>query len=166
LTELEATLGLPAEGLRRLAALTPWTDDIARDLKLSRQEQAHLELISLQSARPFALDPSDRAVRRSVFEAGKSAIDAALLAAAEADTDAATIAAHVASLKAALGSVPRNPFTSAMVAALGFPPGPAMGEVLRNATTRWLDAGLPSARKDHAALLAQAAAQVRSGGHD
>jgi poly(A) polymerase len=166
LTSLEHNLSINPSALRRLAALVPWSETLAEDLRLSKHEQAWLSGLARNTPRFHDLETSEALLKRQVFEAGYLTIDATLVGGAEAALSAPHIAALLAALKPHLDQPPVNPFTSAMVAALGIEPGPVMGAILQQAKTHWLDEGLPVGNTAIRRILEQAAAGVLANTHD
>ncbi len=156
----EAATSRPADPVLRLAALCEGEGGaLQQALALSNAER---QRIDGARAAAKALDGdalADAALRRALFTHGaEAAADGALLVAAGGKLQPAEAAALAGRLAALAGAVPANPFRSADAAALGVPPGPRMGLVLRAATEAWLAAGLPEGEDRRDALLRQAVA--------
>ncbi len=156
----EAATGRPADPVLRLAALCEGEGGaLQQALALSNADR---QRIDSARAAAKALDGdalADAALRRVLFTHGAAAAaDGALLVAAGGKLQPAEAAALAGRLAALAGAVPANPFRSADAAALGVPPGPRMGRVLRAATEAWLAAGLPEGEDRRDALLRQAVA--------
>jgi poly(A) polymerase len=126
---LEAAHGLPPDPVRRLAALVAepdGADAVADRLRLSNAETRRL-------SRALAT-PGDRIDRETLYRHGaQAAVDARLLRAAETG---AAIADELA--LAQRWTQPRFPLGGADVTALGIPPGPRVGELLRRVEDWWI----------------------------
>jgi poly(A) polymerase len=138
------------EGYHPMSALAALIPDeaaaarTARGLKLSRAEAALLG--SALTHRDLAEDALRGVGRRreAIYRIGAAACPAVFRAAAAsaglAETDIRT---GWAALQPLLAFPPVNPFRSADAAALGTPPGPRMGIVLKAAEAAWIMEGLP-----------------------
>lgn len=160
LTRLEDARGAP-DPLRRLGALCPGdparAERLARRLKLSG---AARERLSAQAGARRRLDrgADARARALALYDLGARAVlDAALTAQARAPEEdwSAWIAA------AESWTRPVFPLGGADAAALGLPPGPAMGAALRRIERDWAENGF---RDDRAALLGKLEALIRADG--
>lgn len=150
--------GAPADPVLRLAALL--TGDpaaFAARLRLSTAE--HDRLVALRDAPLARPDADDPALRRLL-----------------ADTDAALLLDRVwlaggtgpewDALRARLASMPRPvfPLEGRDVLALGLPPGPQVGALLRAVRAWWLEGGCGADAASCRAELARAAARLGSPG--
>lgn len=134
---VEKAAGLAPDPLRRLAALLPPSEEIARDvsarLRLSRAQRNRL---AKAAARQAGDSENSQAL---AYRLGlDSARDRLLLG-----------GANVAMLTG--WTVPEFPVKGRDVIALGVGAGPQVAEVLRDAEDRWVDAGFPG--RDAALLL-------------
>lgn len=145
-----------------LAALTGGAADagcIADSLRLSRAEAerlagcaGHRELVAAATLRPGRR-------REAVYRIGPDALPAACRAAAAVSGLAAPLVAEGwSALRPLLADPPLNPFRSADVLALGVPPGPRMGLVLKAAEAAWIAEGLPMGADAAVRLLKAAVA--------
>ncbi|QMW21479.1 CCA tRNA nucleotidyltransferase [Sandaracinobacteroides saxicola] len=141
----EATVGLPADPLRRLAALLPAdatiVDDISARLKLSNTDRVRMGHAA--SRAPVAADP-----RATAYALGTtSTLDRLLLT---ADPRAAAWAPRLASWRK-----PRLPLSGKDLIAMGLSPGPIVSAKLADVERRWIAAGFPSDRETTAAIARQ-----------
>lgn len=130
LSTAEQTASIPADPLRRLAALLPRdsliAEKIAVRLKLSLKARKRLS----QAADPTDLGPPQAHAYRLGTE---SAIDRLLLAGRP--VDAAAIADW---------PLPRLPLSGGDLIARGLPKGPIVARTLKAIEQQWLDAGFPT----------------------
>jgi poly(A) polymerase len=138
----EAQACVPADPLRRLAALLPsdpvLAAEIATRLRLSNAERARLA--SAASATPVPEDP-----RVLAYAAGGDAtLDRLLLTGdRRASQWAGPLLAYVR---------PRLPISGKDLIAMGLPPGPAVSRRLAEVESRWIEAGFPADRNRALAL--------------
>ncbi len=134
LITLERSLDLPADPLRRLAALVAEPDGaeaVADRLRLSRAETRRLDAALTTPGSGFDGAPARRA---ALYRHGAGALtDARLLAAAQTGED---VAEDVAA--AAAWTAPVFPLGGSDVTALGVPAGPRVGELLRTVENWWI----------------------------
>ena len=126
--------GGPADALLRLAALVPGAGlDLAARLRMSIAERDRL--VALNGAPP---EPSmdDDSLRRLLAEAPAGALAGRAWLAGDGGPDAAGLRARLSAL-----SRPVFPLEGRDVLALGVPPGPAVGELLREVRAWWMDGG-------------------------
>ncbi len=156
----EAATGRPGDPVLRLAALAAGDGAALQTaLALSNAERQRIDAARAAATTLAKASPLDATIRRALFSHGAAAVaDGALLLAAAGDLDAAEAGALGIRAAALADAVPANPFRSADAAALGVPPGPRMGRVLKAATAAWLEAGLPEGADRRDALLRQAVA--------
>ncbi len=138
--------------LRRLCLLVPLTDrewaQTGRQLKLARRQIAACALL----ATPLAARDTP-GLRRAIYRRGfpatvnRAAIEAVFLS----EDEAAALATRLAAL--ADWSAPRFPVSGRDLMALGIPPGPELGAVLKDLEERWLASDF---RLDRPTLLALA----------
>lgn len=135
LIDAERAAGLPPDALRRLAALLPPSQDIARDvaarLRLSRAQRSRLTKAAARQA-----DDSNQAKELAYRIGIESARDRLLLG-----------GANVAMLDQ--WDVPQFPVKGRDVISLGISAGPQVAAILQDAEDRWIDGGFP----DRAATL-------------
>jgi poly(A) polymerase len=152
---LERDLGLPADPLRRLAALTgaPSVELLAslkERLKLSNRDEAHLRLVGSYADRVALI------VRRKFGQAlyGAEPVwvrDAAMLAHVETGTpNAETLAGLIRFIEG--WTEPKFPVTGADLKTAGIEAGPGMGRMLAELERWWVEAGFAP---DRAACLAR-----------
>ena len=160
LASLEAALARPGDAVLRLAALGRGDGAaLQAALVLSNAERRRIEGAEAAVAALAGANLSDDALRRALFTFGLPAVaDGGMLLAADGGLDAAAAAGLLGRIEALGGAIPRNPYRSADVAALGVASGPRMGRVLRAATEAWLAAGLPGDPARQSAILRQAIA--------
>src|SRR6185503_7966938 len=135
---LERALGLPADPLRRLAALTgaPSAELLAsiKDrLKLSNRDEAHLRLLGVYGDRVALV--AGRRFGQALYGAEPAWVrDAAMLAGVET----ATLAGFVRFIDG--WSEPKFPLTGADLKAAGIEAGPGMGRALAELEEWWIEA--------------------------
>lgn len=143
----EAASALPPDPLLRLAALSVApADALAARLRLSNAERDRLEL--LRHAPALHLRASDDELRRALADWPAAALAGAAWLAGR---DGAALAARLQRLHARFRLEGRD------VLALGVPPGPEVGVLLRDVRAWWLARG---ARADEAACRAELARLV------
>ncbi len=158
---VEAALSLPADPMRRLAALAVLVEEDAerlwRRLRLSNAEHAALSAMAQgwRRASP-ALDEQQR--RALLYRLGAADFTNRMLLAW-----ARSGAGPTAPGWQTLATLPRRwtppvfPIRATDLMARGVAPGPVLGESLRTAEEAWISAGFPSAKDDLDAIAAAAA---------
>ncbi len=136
LTRLDRLIkaGGPADTLLRLAALVPGASlDLAARLRMSVAERDRL--VALDGAPP---EPGmdDDALRRLLAEAPAVVLAGRAWLAGDGGPEAAALRARLATLPR-----PVFPLEGRDALALGVPPGPAIGELLREVRAWWMDGG-------------------------
>jgi poly(A) polymerase len=135
---LERELGLPADPLRRLAALTgaPSAELLAslKDrLKLSNRDEAHLRLLGAYADRVALV--TQRRFGQALYDAEPAWVrDAAMLA----DVETATLAGLTRFIEG--WSEPKFPVTGVDLKAAGIEAGPGMGRMLAELERWWVEA--------------------------
>ncbi|HEX4507356.1 MAG TPA: CCA tRNA nucleotidyltransferase [Alphaproteobacteria bacterium] len=135
---LERELGLPADPLRRLAALTgaPSTELLGalKDrLKLSNRDEAHLRLIGGYTDRIGLV--ARRKFGRALYGAEPAWLrDAAM----QADIETGTLAGLIRFIEG--WTEPKFPLTGADLKAVGIEAGPGMGRTLAELERWWIEA--------------------------
>ncbi len=163
LTEIEAALRLPADPVRRLAALAlhPCGDAalLARRLRLSRDERQRLHTIAATWAAGQMLVTSADA-KRAIYRQGANGFRDALLV-AWAGGSAATDDSSRRNLAvlADTWAAPKLPVTGADVLALGVGGGPKVGVLMAAVESWWLAHDFAP---DRQACLDEIAARIRS----
>jgi len=148
---LERALGLPADPLRRLAALTgaPSAELLAsiKDrLKLSNRDEAHLRLLGVYGDRVALV--AGRRFGQALYGAEPAWVrDAAMLAGVET----ATLAGFVRFIDG--WSEPKFPLTGADLKAAGIEAGPGMGRALAELEEWWIEADFVPDKKTCLARL-------------
>jgi poly(A) polymerase len=162
MTGIEATLGLPADAMRRLAALTVLAREdaerLGQKLRLSNDEQARLTAMADGWPR---LDPamSEQSQHALAYEAGDHFGDVALLAWARSGANVTDGAWRDLATLLLRWPRPVFPLKAADLVTRGIAKGPALGAALRAAEQAWIAADFPS---DPAALAAIADAAARA----
>jgi poly(A) polymerase len=137
---LEQVMGLPADPVRRLAALTgaPVPTQLKIRLKLSNRDDDHLRSLGILADR--AAPVLRRKFGQALYSAEPAWVrDAAMLASVETGApDAATLV----ELMNFIGgwTEPKFPLTGADLQAAGLKPGPDMGLILAELERRWVEA--------------------------
>jgi poly(A) polymerase len=164
LQAIEANLGQPPDvmcGLAALAVSDPSkADAIAQRLRLSNAETAALETAAIVNP---DLDPAqpDAAARAALYRLGPEAFRRAVYVSwARSGASAADPAWRRRALLADRWSPPKMPFGGSDVLALGVPPGPAVGSILKAFETWWVASGFIPDRGDQAAKLKALAASA------
>jgi len=135
---LEGVLKLPADPLRRLAALTgaPSAEllmSIKDRLKLSNRDEAHLRLLGTYAGRVALV--AQRRFGQALYDAEPAWVrDAAMLA----EIDTATLAGFIRFIEG--WSQPKFPVTGADLKAAGIEAGPGMGRMLAELERWWIEA--------------------------
>src|SRR5262245_33236992 len=145
LCALEADLMLPVDAMTRVAAALRDQENaktLARRLKLSNEERDRL-VAALGDAVKITSFMSLREMRRAMYKLGNAAFrDRVMLAWAGAGGEKAhqwrALLAH-----AQMWKPPRLPLTGDEIMAAGVPPGPKVGEVMREVEAWWIDADFP-----------------------
>lgn len=135
--ELERGLGLPPCAVRRLAGLVGASQSIEPALARLRLSRAEADRVRRALAIDGGPAADDRARRARIYRAGtKAYLDARILRAAEHAETADQLAPD---RDAAAGWTPPTfPIGGADVAALGVPPGPTTGRLLRAVEDAWV----------------------------
>ena len=142
--------GGPADPLLRLAALVPSAGlDLAARLRISMAERDRLLALA---GPPPALDMDDDALRRLLADAPAGALPGRAWLAGDAGPDWEAVRVRLAALPR-----PVFPLEGRDALALGVPPGPAVGELLRQVRAWWMDGGC---RANAAACRAELARRV------
>ncbi len=140
LVELEQTLRVPPDPIRRLAALaiTGTGLEIASILKLSNAERDRL--VAIARPRPFfaVLDPT--AVRRAVYDDGNALALDMLLVDWAAGMPRVTLEADWQKAHGIVRDWPRPdfPLTGGDAKGVGIEPGPAIGALMRDLEEWWI----------------------------
>jgi len=148
----------PILGLAALIRGAVDTAAIALRLRLANRERDRL--VDLTTAELPALDHPAVELRRLAYQLGKDRLtDRLRLAAAETDAPAAGLAPLLKTALATLAAfrVPRLPVGGRDLVALGLPPGPALGRVLRHLEAAWIASDFTADRDALLALAADAA---------
>ncbi len=146
---IEAARRLPADALRRLAALCIFVREdaerLSRRLRLSNAESARLKTC----AEPPPLDPADAlACKRLLHRLGPADYaDAVMLAWVRSDAGPDDKAYARAYALPGRWSNPEFPLDGADLIALGVRTGPALGRMLRALEDMWLESGFAISRK-------------------
>ncbi len=141
---IEMRLKRPADAILRLAALTDAPVGLQALLKLSNAEAERLAVAHAFATEAGVETLSPATLRSLVFRAGAAGfVDARLLGAARQRLSSQCVRRSLRAAAPLLADPPVNPFRSAAATALGVPPGPRMGRVLKAATALWLQEGLP-----------------------
>ena len=164
LIALETDLGLDPDPLRRLAALIAEpgaVEAVAIRLRLSRAEATRLRRCFAADGSPAPAGPAgDRLRRVRVYRSGAEArLDARLLHAAAGGEDAAAVAPDLDLARA--WAPPAFPIGGKDVAALGVPPGPDTGRLLRLVEEDWIAGDFNGDAEACRAKLAQIVEQGR-----
>gem|GEM_PF-3587878 len=159
LAVIEGKLELPPDPALRLAALTIMVHEnvakLARRLRLSKKDTCVLAQAVLVAGdcgggdrRAWLSAPDNSTARRLLYRLGANAYRQRLLlawarsGAVPADLSWPCWAAALS--LAQRWTIPKCPVSGADVLALGIPPGPAVGEILRRFEDWWIDADFPS----------------------
>jgi poly(A) polymerase len=158
---LEAALGLPRDGLMRLAALALFvTEDacrLAQRLRLSNTERRRM--CAALTAMPALAQPAD--VRLAIYRSDNaSARDAVLLSWTHAHAAFDDASWRAAYNEACTWAAPHFPVNGSDLMTLGFAKGPALGAALRRLETIWLNSSFQLNREQ---LLDQAQQSTRTG---
>lgn len=152
MVELEQRFGLPADAVRRLAALAVRSDgDVERlrdGLRLTNREQAQLSAL-LDGVDGSA---SEAGLKAALFRLGMPAYRDGLLFGAACGEGAPGLARALALPER--WTPPAFVLRGADVLALGVPKGPEVGRLLAEAETQWIAAGMPEGEAAQLALLA------------
>jgi poly(A) polymerase len=150
-----AAAGAPADPVLRLAALIAAPDPVARRLKLSNAERDRLLALSEGEVPPP--DADEAALRRALAET-----PAAVLIGRSLLRHAPGPAAAVLRARLETTPIPVFPIQGRDGVALGLPPGPALGEALRQVRAWWLEGGCVATAEACRAELARVAARPAS----
>ena len=160
LERLEQEWGVPGEAMRHLAALALRVpDDVPRlrtRLRLSNDETRRLA--AMAGSLPQLADAACGG--ELLYRLGPETVrDLALLEAARSTTGQGRKAAlHELVQQAGGWQRPRLPITAQHLIAHGLKPGPQLGEALRRAESRWIEAGFPDAPERLAQIVEDAIA--------
>ncbi|AGK58927.1 polynucleotide adenylyltransferase region [Hyphomicrobium denitrificans 1NES1] len=164
LQAIEANLGQPPDvicGLAALAVSNPAkVDALAQRLRLSNAEAAALKTAAIVNP---DIDPAqpDTAARAVLYHLGPEAFRRAVYVSWARSGAAATDPAwRRRALLADRWSPPKMPFGGSDVLALGVPPGPAVGDVLKAFETWWVASDFIPDRSEQAAKLKALAASA------
>ncbi len=145
----------PAGWLRRFAVLLPEeTREVAARLKLSNAEAAHLAALA---AHEPVLDPATPLtdLNRALYHLGQGLVIDRLLIAWAKDGDDPAWKTQLARANAWTDKA--FPISGVDVLALGLPPGPKVGEVLRAVEDWWIAGGFSAGRDSVLAYLKERA---------
>jgi poly(A) polymerase len=149
LIQIEQELMLSADPMTRLAAALDDEDGaraLARRLKLSNEERDRL-VGALGRDERITSYASMREVRRALYRLGAETFqDRAKLAWASADVSKAASQWQALLALAQTWVRPKLPLSGDDVMAAGAPPGPKVGEVMREVEAWWIDADFPDDR--------------------
>jgi poly(A) polymerase len=145
LAEIEAMLGLPADGVRRLGALAVReeadAEALREGLRLSNAEAARLLALAGPAPTPGMCEKGQKAF---VYRMGRQAFqDRALIAFARSRAPLDDAGWQALAALAANWPIPIFPLKAADFLALGLTPGPALGAALKRAEEAWVEAGFP-----------------------
>ncbi len=159
---LEAALGLPADPLRRLAALIgpidpPLAGALKARLKLSNHDADYLRGLAGMDAR-VALAERDRLGQAFYGADPAFVLDAALLAQASRAQPAIGLLTRLRDAIAGWRP-PKFPLSGADLQAAGLPPGPELGRLLSELESWWIAADF---HPDRPACLTELAARART----
>jgi poly(A) polymerase len=164
LQAIEANLGQPPDvicGLAALAVSNPAeVDTLAQRLRLSNVEAAALKTAAIVNP---DIDPAqpDIAARAVLYHLGPEAFRRAVYVSwARSGAAAADPAWRKRALLADRWSPPKMPFSGSDVLALGVPPGPAVGDVLKAFEAWWVASDFIPDRSEQAAKLKAFAASA------
>jgi poly(A) polymerase len=164
LQAIEANLGQPPDvicGLAALAVSNPAeVDMLAQRLRLSNVEAAALKTAAIVNP---DIDPAqpDIAARAVLYHLGPEAFRRAVYVSwARSGAAAADPAWRKRALLADRWSPPKMPFSGSDVLALGVPPGPAVGDVLKAFEAWWVASDFIPDRSEQAAKLKAFAASA------
>jgi tRNA nucleotidyltransferase/poly(A) polymerase len=162
---VEAVVGLPADPMRRLAALGVMiVEDAERLAQRLRLTNAEHERLAAMADGWWRIAPAmgAAAARAALYRAGAARFtDRALLAWARSGAEAADAPWRDLALLGNAWTPPRFPLKAADLMARGIRAGPRLGASLKAAEEAWIAAGFPA---DRAALAAIADAASRGGG--
>src|SRR5262245_60193311 len=159
--EVERTLALPADAMRRLAALAvAVTEDARRVTARLRLSNAEAKALDSMGHRWWRLAGMDEATaKRRLYRLGAEAYrDRLMLAWARAGGRDSADWRQMASLPQRW-SAPKFPLKAADFIARGIAEGPALGHVLTIAEDAWLAAGFPLEAKELAGIADQTVAR-------
>ena len=145
----------PADPVLRLAALVAEPDRVARSLKLSNAERDRL--LALSEREVPSLDADDGALRRALAETPAGVLIGRSLLRHAPGPAAAALRARLEAMPA-----PVFPIQGRDGVALGFAPGPELGEGLRQVRAWWLKGGCVATADECRAELARVAARPAS----
>ncbi len=137
LIAIEERHGLAPDPLRRFAALVAEPDGAAAVADRLRLSNVHTRRLATMLATPGDAPCGAAGRRAALYRAGAEAfIDARILRAAERGADSSDLAADLALARD--WTPPSFPLGGGDVTALGIPPGPRVGELLRRVEEWWI----------------------------
>ena len=160
---IERELGLPADAIRRLAALTvALTEDAKRVATKLRLSNAEAKALDSMGHRWWRLATKDEdGARRLLYRLGAERYrDRVLLAWARAGGDVGSVRWRELAELPQRWSAPKFPLKAADFIARGMVEGPALGHVLTLAEDAWLAAGFPLEKATLDMIADQAASRV------
>ena len=147
LQEIERTTESEPDSLARLAVLVQDAGEaksICARWRLSNAAAERVWLIAT-AAHSIKRDDSDQQLRAKLYRLGLEPAEAAILAAWARSSDLASDPHWLQKLRSArLWRAPKPPLSGADAVALGLPPGPRVGLVLRAYEAWWVDADFPT----------------------
>jgi poly(A) polymerase len=160
---VEAVVGLPADPVRRLAALGVMivedAERLAQRLRLSNAE--HDRVVAIADGWWQIAPIMGEAARVALYRVGAARFtDRALIAWARSGTEAADPAWRDLALLGDIWTPPRFPLRAADLTARGVPTGPRLGAALKAAEAAWIAAGFPADRATLAAIADKAAGEA------
>jgi tRNA nucleotidyltransferase/poly(A) polymerase len=164
---VEAVVGLPADPMRRLAALGVMiVEDAERLTQRLRLTNAEHERLAAMADGWWRIAPAmgAAAARAALYRAGAARFtDRALLAWARSGAEAADAPWRDLALLGNAWTPPRFPLKAADLMARGIRAGPRLGASLKAAEEAWIAAGFPADRAALAAIADAAASACRMG---
>ena len=166
LQAIERALGQPPDALARLAALA--VDEPSQALSLAqhlRLSNAESEVLQKAAVIHPALDPAtpEAAARTLLYRLGPDTFYRAVrLAWARSGAAAGDTAWRIRALLPDRWKAPKMPFTGANVVALGVPPGPPVGSVLKAFEDWWIAQDFTADAARQIAKLKELAASAHS----
>jgi poly(A) polymerase len=158
---IEAALAMPANAMRRLAALAVLVAEDAerlwQKLRLSNAEYASLTAMA-EGWRRISPALAENQQRALIYRLGAEVFtDQALLGFARAGVQVTDQDWRALATLPQRWSAPEFPIKAADLMALGVAKGPALGKALSAAETAWIAAGFPPAKAELDAIAAAAA---------
>ena len=164
LTDIEATLPLPADPMLRLAALAVEVIEDAQRLferlRLSTAEYQTLAAAAAQSPRALQPGMNPETAKAWLYRLGPEQMRKHVML----NWARAFIPAQDATARALVSlpdrwTAPRFPLSGADIIAAGVPAGPELGQILREMEDWWIAAGFPS---DHEVIKAELKRRIAS----